>query len=146
MKDSRGFTLLELLMVVIIIAILASIALPQYLRTAERSRASEALTLLASIRSSQQRFLAQNPGAWATPALQCQLDIDIPGAVACPGAPAASTMWTYTVDDGGGLAGANAFATRIITGDAVHIDLNSGATCVMPAASAPIYGLPGGPC
>ena len=57
-RNERGFTLLELLMVVIIIAILASIALPQYLRATERSRASEALQVLGAIRGSQQRFRA----------------------------------------------------------------------------------------
>ena len=60
MKETRGFTLLELLMVVIIIAILASIALPQYFRVTERSRTGQVIQLLASIRGSQMRFKAQS--------------------------------------------------------------------------------------
>ncbi len=64
MKGTRhhknGFTLLELLMVVIIIAILASIALPQYIRAAERSRAAEAIQLIGAIRSSELRYAAQS--------------------------------------------------------------------------------------
>ena len=56
----RGFTLLELLMVVIIIAILASIALPQYIRATEKARAAEALQILGAIRTSQSRYKAQS--------------------------------------------------------------------------------------
>ena len=60
MKEPRGFTLLELLMVVIIVAILASLALPQYIKAAEKARATEALQLLGQIRTSEGRYKAQS--------------------------------------------------------------------------------------
>lgn len=62
----KGFTLLELLMVVIIIAILAAIAIPQYLKVAERARMSEALSILGALRSSEVRYKAQNGTFTAT--------------------------------------------------------------------------------
>lgn len=54
-----GFTLLELLMVVVLIAILASIALPQFLRVAERGRMAEGLNMLGAMRGSETRFRAE---------------------------------------------------------------------------------------
>jgi len=56
-----GFTLLELLMVVIIIGILSSMALPQYIRMAEKARAVEAFQILGSIRGAETRYKAQSP-------------------------------------------------------------------------------------
>lgn len=77
-NKKRGFTLLELLMVVIIIAILASIALPQYLKATEKARASEALSMLGAIRAAEFRYKAQSPINIYTTFLN-QLDTDFNG-------------------------------------------------------------------
>jgi prepilin-type N-terminal cleavage/methylation domain-containing protein len=76
--NKNGFTLIELLVVVLIIGILAAIALPQYLKTVEKSRASEALINIRAIAAAQElHTLATDSGA----ADFDELDISIPGAV-----------------------------------------------------------------
>jgi len=55
-RHEKGFTLLELLIVVIIIGILATIALPQYINMLEKARASEAVSNIGSLRSSMDRY------------------------------------------------------------------------------------------
>ncbi|ACC98090.1 PilE-like protein [Elusimicrobium minutum Pei191] len=50
----KGFTLIEIAVVVLVIAILAAIALPQYRKSLERSRAAEAFDILTEIRNKQE--------------------------------------------------------------------------------------------
>lgn len=60
-----GFTLIELLVVVLIVGILASIAIPQYFKVVEKSRVSEAMSMIGTIRSAQERYLAST-GTYAS--------------------------------------------------------------------------------
>lgn len=60
-----GFTLVELLVVVLIIGILSAIGVPQYRRSIERSRASEALTMMRSLYDSCERW------AWEKSVASC---------------------------------------------------------------------------
>ena len=92
MEIKKGFTLVELLVVVLIIGILAAIAVPQYQKAVEKSRASEAFILLKSLKEAQDVYKLSNPGA-ATPTLE-QLDITIPGEPTAPVAASGSFRQT----------------------------------------------------
>ena len=59
-RTSRaGFTLVELMVVVVVIGILATIAIPSYRRYVFWSRAQEPMTILPQIRSRQELFFSE---------------------------------------------------------------------------------------
>ncbi|MBO5911233.1 MAG: prepilin-type N-terminal cleavage/methylation domain-containing protein [Elusimicrobiaceae bacterium] len=70
-----AFTLIELLVVVLIIGILAAVAVPQYQKAVEKSRATQALTLLKSLVQAQKAYYLAN-GQYATKFNK--LDVDMP--------------------------------------------------------------------
>lgn len=57
---SRGFTLVELLAVVTIVGILALISLASFRKHALGSRSTEALAMIQSIRSAEERYKSEN--------------------------------------------------------------------------------------
>ena len=75
MSNKHAFTLIELLVVVLIIGILAAIALPQYQKATEKSKAVQAITILKSLYEAQTAYYLAN-GSWANTFEE--LDITIP--------------------------------------------------------------------
>ena len=63
-RRKSGFTLIELLVVVLVIGILAGVALPQYQKAVEESKATQALTLLKSVYQAQSVYKLAN-GSYA---------------------------------------------------------------------------------
>jgi prepilin-type N-terminal cleavage/methylation domain-containing protein len=59
-KSTRrsGFTLIEILVVVLILGILASFAVPQYFKVVEKGKAAEAFTTFGDVHGAQDRYLA----------------------------------------------------------------------------------------
>jgi prepilin-type N-terminal cleavage/methylation domain-containing protein len=64
-RNRKGFSLVELAVVVIIIGVLAAFGVPRFRDAVERSKASEAFSFLASVRSAQERYQARQ-GIYAT--------------------------------------------------------------------------------
>jgi len=59
-RFGAGFTLMEVMIVVIIIALLAAIAYPMYIKTLEKSKVVEATTNLSIIRMAEKVYFLEN--------------------------------------------------------------------------------------
>jgi type IV pilus assembly protein PilE len=60
MKRSRGFTLIELMITVAIVAILAAIAIPSYTEYVRRGRITEAFAALSGMRVKMEQYYQDN--------------------------------------------------------------------------------------
>lgn len=62
MKKTRGFTLIEVMIVVVIVAILAAIAIPSYQSQIQKTRRADATSTLSQIAAAQERYFFTNNG------------------------------------------------------------------------------------
>lgn len=60
MKRNKGFTMIELMIVVAIVAILASVAMPMYGSYVQRGKIAEATTNLSGLRVSMEQYYQDN--------------------------------------------------------------------------------------
>ncbi len=68
LHSKKGFTLVELMVVVIIVGILAAVAVPLYRSNLKRAMSSEGVALVGSIRTAERVYYAEHDkytGAWA---------------------------------------------------------------------------------
>ncbi len=97
-KSNKGFTLIELMIVVAIIGILAAIAIPNFLRFQLKSKSSEGKVNIAAIRTAEESYLAEfgvYVSAVAAPPLANVSSAKIPFVeVALPGADFNTLGWT----------------------------------------------------
>ena len=87
--NRKGFTLVELLMVVIIIGILVTIAVPSYYKSIERAKGSKAKTSLRTITNAQVQYRALNDTY--TLNLTDLVDVDLPAELQ----NGADNDWSY---------------------------------------------------
>jgi prepilin-type N-terminal cleavage/methylation domain-containing protein len=59
-KSNKGFTLIELMIVVVIIGILAALAIPRFMRSTTKAKMSEARQLLKQIYTMQRAYRQEN--------------------------------------------------------------------------------------
>jgi prepilin-type N-terminal cleavage/methylation domain-containing protein len=115
-RNSKGFTLIELMIVVVIIGILAALAIPRFMRSTTKSKQSEAKQLLKQVYTMQRAYrqeynsycLNGASASAAAPNAFAQIGVDV----------MASSRYTYTM-----VAGLNTFtctATGNLDDDATN--------------------------
>lgn len=116
--NQKGFTLLELMIVVAIIGILASIAIPAYQDYLKNGRAAEATSTLANLRIQMEQCFQDNRSYAACGAFCAPTSGAVNFTYACSAGPDATT---YTI-------AATGVAGQDMTGFAFSIDQDNNKT------------------
>ncbi len=65
-KNQKGFTLIELMIVVVIIGILAALAIPRFMRATTKSKQSEAKQILKQVYTMEHSYRQEKDVYWIT--------------------------------------------------------------------------------
>jgi prepilin-type N-terminal cleavage/methylation domain-containing protein len=114
--NKKGFTLVELMVVIVIIGILAAVAIPKFSVASDKAKASEFPTVLTSIYSAEHTYQAENGNFFAA-----EQDSMEPFGVQIP----ASRFFSYAADT---TTGADFVATCTVKKKFGAVDENTTAT------------------
>lgn len=112
-RSRKGFSLVELAVVVIIIGVLAAFGVPRMLKSVERSKAAEAFKYLAAVRAAQERYQARE-GTYASALTDLDMEQSEPkyfsvGTIAAGDTMMLEDSWTLTLTRQGASAGYGAY-------------------------------------
>ncbi len=122
-KNKKGFTLLEILIVLVIVAVLAGLAIPSYQGAVEKSRSQEALASLGAVRASMTRYFALN-NTYVGATFTCATPLDFNPNIAAGGQ---TLNFTYALSNLGA-------ATFTVTATRVGGGAAAGSTVVVDQA------------
>lgn len=103
MRPSRGFTMTELMVAVVIVALLASVAVPVHRKYIRYSRISEATTRIGEIITAAKAYALEHPSVAGTPTWPPAAGGGIVNLTS-------TDQFTYTITAGGG---GNALTTTL---------------------------------
>ncbi len=116
MKTSRGFSLIELMIVVVIVAILSAIAIPAYTDYVRRAKISDATSSLSTKRVKIEQFFQDNRTYVGAPDCAADTTSSQNFTFSCSAGPTATTYtlqavgistmagFSYTIDQSGAKA------------------------------------------
>jgi prepilin-type N-terminal cleavage/methylation domain-containing protein len=113
MTTKKGFTLVELAVVIVIIGVLAAFAVPRFRASVERSKAAESFNYLSSIQAAMERYHARQ-GTYASDVNDLDIQFTSPkyftvGAVEEGSTSSLEDSWSLTLTRVGAAAGYGAY-------------------------------------